>query len=331
MPWSSVSRFADPDACQQAIQGAAGLAIFPTARGKFDTEVTKVRFDQLWLQRFHSSLPQVIACAHPADRQAIAFLTERESPKLFYCGRELRPGNIVVSRQDMMHKRFDADLRKGAMSLPKERLRSVFRTVMGHDFPDKSAMRIVCPDPESMSKLLKLHSVVGQLARDTPDVLAIPEVGRALEQQLIHFMVRCLASEAIAPSIGSFRHDVTMIKFEEFLEANPDRPLYLTEICSAIGVAERTLRASCEEHLGMGPIRYLTARRMHLVRRALLRAEPSETTVTRVVTDHGFWELGRFSVAYRTMFGELPSATLRRAPQSAALGTDRPSSLVAAE
>ncbi|WP_407174892.1 helix-turn-helix domain-containing protein [Bradyrhizobium sp. STM 3562] len=61
----------------------------------------------------------------------------------------------------------------------------------------------------------------------------------------------------------------------------------------------------------MGPIRFLTLRRMHLARRALLRAEPGSATVTRVVTDHGFWELGRFSVAYRALFGESPSETLR--------------------
>jgi len=98
----------------------------------------------------------------------------------------------------------------------------------------------------------------------------------------------------------------------EFLEAHPHRPLYLTEICAAIGVAERTLRVSCERHLGMGPIRYLTLRRMHLVRRALPRSEPSTATVTQIVTDHGFWELGRFSVAYRALFGESPSQTLRQ-------------------
>jgi transcriptional regulator GlxA family with amidase domain len=108
------------------------------------------------------------------------------------------------------------------------------------------------------------------------------------------------------------RHHAIVARFEEFLEANPDRALYLAEICPAIGVPERTLRVACERHLGMGPIRYLSSRRMHLVRRALLRADPSTATVTRIATDHGFWELGRFSVTYRSLFGETPSETLRR-------------------
>jgi Helix-turn-helix domain len=77
----------------------------------------------------------------------------------------------------------------------------------------------------------------------------------------------------------------------------------------------------------MGPIRFLTLRRMHLVRRALLRALPSKTTVTSVLTDHGSWELGRFSVAYRTLFGESPSETLQRSPEQTAIYLDRPSSL----
>ena len=111
---------------------------------------------------------------------------------------------------------------------------------------------------------------------------------------------------------GAGRRVAIVKKFKEFLEKHPDRPLYLPEICSSIGVAERTLRAACEDHLGMGPIRYLTLRRMHLVRRSLLVADASRTSVTRILTDHGFWELGRFSVAYHAMFGETPSQTLRR-------------------
>ena len=111
---------------------------------------------------------------------------------------------------------------------------------------------------------------------------------------------------------GRSRHNAIIARFLEFSTAHPNRPLCLTEICAAIRVADRTLREACEEHLGMGPIRYLTLRRMHLVRDALLRAEASNTTVTRIAMDHGFCELGRFSVAYRSLFCESPSETLRR-------------------
>jgi AraC-like DNA-binding protein len=76
----------------------------------------------------------------------------------------------------------------------------------------------------------------------------------------------------------------------------------------------------------MGPIRYLNLRRMHLVRRALLRADPSKT-VTQVATDHGFWELGRFAVGYRALFGESPSATLHRPSEGKQIFLNRPSSL----
>lgn len=111
----------------------------------------------------------------------------------------------------------------------------------------------------------------------------------------------------------------TARRFLEFLTAHPNRPLCLAEICAALHVAERTLRVACAEHLGMGPIRYLTLHRMHKVRYALLSADASNTTVTSVAMEHGFGELGRFSVAYRSLFRESPSETLRR--QSSQVGT----------
>jgi AraC-like DNA-binding protein len=66
------------------------------------------------------------------------------------------------------------------------------------------------------------------------------------------------------------------------------------------------------EHMGIGPVRYLWLRRMHLARRALLSAAPGTKTVTEIATGSGFWELGRFAIEYRALFGEVPSATLGR-------------------
>ena len=65
----------------------------------------------------------------------------------------------------------------------------------------------------------------------------------------------------------------------------------------------------------MSPTRYLWLRRMHLARRALRMADPTAATVTGVATSYGFWELGRFSVAYRSLFGESPSVALHRPPE----------------
>jgi AraC family ethanolamine operon transcriptional activator len=53
---------------------------------------------------------------------------------------------------------------------------------------------------------------------------------------------------------------------------------------------------------------------MNVVRRALSLADPTAKTVTEIANDHGFAELGRFAGAYRNLFGEAPSMTLRRMP-----------------
>jgi len=45
--------------------------------------------------------------------------------------------------------------------------------------------------------------------------------------------------------------------------------------------------------------------------RELLRSPANAATISRIATQHGFEELGRFSQYYQRMYGELPSATLK--------------------
>jgi transcriptional regulator GlxA family with amidase domain len=120
------------------------------------------------------------------------------------------------------------------------------------------------------------------------------------------------------------RHAVVVARFEEFMAANLDRPIRLAEISRATGVSERTLRVCCQEHLGMGPVRYLWLWRMQLAHRALILSTPETATVTEVATRYGFLELGRFSVGYRSLFGESPSTSLRRVPEDRQPPQDRP-------
>jgi AraC-like DNA-binding protein len=134
-----------------------------------------------------------------------------------------------------------------------------------------------------------------------------------LEQALVEAMVFCLA-DSHAHNIRNVQgHRVSVMRrLEEVLMADPEKPLYMAELSARVGTSYWTLRNCCLEYLGISPKRYLRLRRMHLARRALRRADPEKTTVTQIASDYGFWELGRFSVAYRSLFGESPSTALRR-------------------
>jgi len=325
MPSSRSFTFPDPLPYQAALR-ISDVNILPTARGEFRAELMQIDFDKLWMQRGRENLPHVVVGEIGSHRKAITFLTEKQ--EMTYCGREVPFGSIVVQRKDRQHRRNPANRHWGSMSLSNDEFHSACKAITGCELSDKPSKFVVQPNPDVVSRLLQLHQTVGMIAETTPTIFAMREVGRALEQRLVHLMIRCLTEGFFSTmSTGSRRHDRIVARFEDFLEANPNQPLYLTDVCAALGVSERTLRWACEEHLGMGPIRYLTLRRMHLVRCALLRADPSKATVTQIVTDYGFWELGRFSVAYRKLFGETPSVSLRVPPVDQSAFLNRPSSL----
>jgi AraC-like DNA-binding protein len=100
---------------------------------------------------------------------------------------------------------------------------------------------------------------------------------------------------------------------EDYALAHIGDHLYVTDLCDAAGVSERSLEYAFKEIMGMTPVAYLTRVRLHRVRQALQAARRASTTVSAEALNGGFWHFGEFSRAYRDCFGELPSDTLRRA------------------
>jgi len=101
---------------------------------------------------------------------------------------------------------------------------------------------------------------------------------------------------------------------EEYALAHIRDRLYVTNLCVATGVSERTLEYAFQEVMGMSPMAYLIRLRLHRVRQTLRMATYKSTTVSVEALNWGFWHFGDFSHAYKNCFGELPSETLRRKP-----------------
>jgi AraC-like DNA-binding protein len=315
MSRSAFQNFTDPDTFQAAFRDMRAKS-FITGRGNFRANFTTIQLDRLSLQGAEETLPRTAFSGLDPRKFAIGFATHPRQ-QLYVNGLEVVPGAIIVLRAASEgHFRYDSASRWGSVALPHEDVAAAGRTLIGRELIAPPHTHLIKPSPPLLSKLLNLHKALSHLAKAAPEVLAGAEVARALEQALTRVMIQCLSeSQGIEVGSAHWRHAAVMRRLENFLEANPDSTLHLTDLCAAAAASDRTLRVLSHEHLGMSPTRYLWLRRMHLARRALRMADPTTATVTEIATSYAFWELGRFAVAYRSLFGETPSATLRRPPE----------------
>jgi AraC-like DNA-binding protein len=117
---------------------------------------------------------------------------------------------------------------------------------------------------------------------------------------------KSLTGEAVPNALpGSLVHALN------WLRGHLSEPIDLELLASIAGVRPRTLESHFKTFLGTTPLGWLRRTRFAKARREL-ESGRADATVTRIALANGFNQLGRFAVEYRLIFGETPSATLRR-------------------
>ena len=315
MPTSMVRRFAEPDeyvACMQATSAEVSI----TRSGYFAAKLARISLHSVWMQQYSETLPRLAHFDNMPGRAVFAFQT-RAGPGLLWDGTETPPGAIIrlIDGQSGF-LRSTGPSHFASMSLPVADIHAIGATLGDTDFTPPPNPLCLIPSSAAMERLQSLHEAAAHLAEHAPQVIACPESARGLEQALTAALAECLIPIDRRPTVvGNRSHAGIMKRFHAMLATDPLRVIHPTEVCREIAISARLLTTCCQRALGMGPYHYLKLRQLHLARFALLLADPTKVTVTEIATAHAFWELGRFAVAYRTLFGETPSTTLRRAPR----------------
>lgn len=99
----------------------------------------------------------------------------------------------------------------------------------------------------------------------------------------------------------------------EYLHTHLHEDVPTAEICRAACASRRTLQYCFEEFLQTTPQTYLRALRLNEARRRLKSS--ADAQITFVATEFGFNSASHFTRQYRSMFGELPSQTMRASRQ----------------
>ena len=308
---SGTTKFTCADDYEAGIRAAKVDLVFNCQRN-FEARLTWVQLRHLRMLHGQENLPRVAHISLPQDLVFISFPYDTQQ---ISDGLEVHRGEIVFhSRGERLHQRTLGPSRWGLIALAPEHLAACSKALTGFDLVAPSVGQIMRPSRIDAPHLLRLHAKACRLAETKPLMFDRPEVARAIEQDLVHTLVNCLTSNNAHEYRRPKRHHMKIIaRFEEILAKYAERQLRIPEICTIIGVSERTLRTCCAEFLGMAPNRYLRLQRLNLVRAALRCAEPPPPTIGEIAQRYGFWELGRFARIYQMMFGEAPSTTLRSA------------------
>ena len=236
-------------------------------------------------------------------------------------GLSVRPGLILAAQPDTK-ARFvvDAGWESITLLLPPEYLRAhLTARHRESEFRVPHGVETLQVPPEGARGLFEWGKRLVQTAARDPALFdERPGDRAAADVELIETLLALLGA---ATQVEPTRDDrarqaqsrIVKIAEEHALSRSGDH-LYVTDLCRAAGVSERTLEYAFKEVLGLTPVTYLIRLRLHLVRQALLAATQGTTTVSTEALNWGFWHFGEFSRAYRDCFGELPSDTLRRRP-----------------
>lgn len=102
-----------------------------------------------------------------------------------------------------------------------------------------------------------------------------------------------------------------VVRAEEYMRANLDRPVAISEVAAAIGISQRSLQLAFQEVRDASPRKVLAMMRLAVVHERL-KADDSDSGVTNIALEFGVANIGRFARSYQEMYGEKPSLTRRR-------------------
>jgi transcriptional regulator GlxA family with amidase domain len=154
------------------------------------------------------------------------------------------------------------------------------------------------------------------LVNSNPLIFHNKDMIRGMEWSLLDSQMLVLSNTLYSADKNADRgkksHESIIRQSIEFLKSNSYEPIHVLDLCSALNVGMRTMYHAFREFYGISPIRYLRLLRYAKARRDLINADPERTTVTDIAAKWHFWHFGRFSVEYKSLYGESPSETLSK-------------------
>jgi AraC-like DNA-binding protein len=291
MPGSRASVFGEAEDFQAGLSGDGVTGLLVTGRGQFQARMTEIGLEHLRLAAVEEAQSRIAFVRVPAATVLVAFPAQR-GPSPVWGGIEIRTGELItLGPGERVHATTVGPCHWGAVRVGEQQLVDYGRALNGTGVVVPPAAR--WRPPRAIARqLLDLHRAAIRMAQARAGAFADMQAAHGLEQQMIEALVECLSAGSVEEETGATAgHRAILARFEDLLQSEP-----------LLGIAD------------MSPSSYCRLCAMQRVHRTLRSETPVTRSVSEAARRHGFGSLGRFASRYRALYGELPSATLRRDP-----------------
>lgn len=153
-----------------------------------------------------------------------------------------------------------------------------------------------------------------QSIRQSPDMLRHSTLRRCLAEGLHSTVLGlCGPTENTRKDLTASTRQYVVNKARDYMCEHVNEPITVSDLCAHIRVSRRTLQYSFQDVLGTNPARYLRNMRLNGARREIRCQTDERAPVADIAARWGFWHPSRFAAEYKSLFGELPSQTLKAA------------------
>jgi AraC family ethanolamine operon transcriptional activator len=135
---------------------------------------------------------------------------------------------------------------------------------------------------------------------------------REVERQICFEILNCLdhSTAHSRDEDSSKRHQAMQLSLD-MIASRPPQDISVLDLVKNSGVSQRTLEYAFLDRFAISPRQYLNALRLHRVHLQLLSCDRRTSTVEEIAQQHGYTQSGHFAQAYRAMYGQLPSRSLK--------------------
>ena len=282
----------------------------------------------LRFQRLDLNMPW-IRSIQPSGQWVTIVIPLCTGPMPIFEGRKIKPTQVAIygpgsERFEIVEEGTEGTYFK--ISLDAGRANLEYLRAFGGTAPDLHGLCEVLDLPTDPQAWLESVKAIAEMATAT-SMTGVPldvDLDAALTHIVLQFM-RIVADLGFGRRLASTadssrKHEEALLRCRNFIRDQVHRSFSIEELAAAAGYSERQLQHLFKFRLGISPLEYVRHFRLQKAREAL---KFSAGSVKEAALSRGFSEMGRFSVKYRSVFGESPVDTLhlRTAPRESGLSS----------